>query len=388
MSVNCILTNQIPSAAEVGARPSTWTPTASDVGALALDCSNSLSSTHDYDGVSIKNQGQSKEARYWQDSSGNVHIATHHDDSNYTVLIQKVLEEDVNLADLLSLYIEGTGSYRIYGEHNKPTPAQLGAMSMGHITNNANIDTLPDGIYFYNGWASPHITCTAGLPFTNKQGIWIKKTAYGTDGGTTDREDTVINCETGAVYTMHYYDGTWHSGKDLFLPLDGSVPMSGSLGVANNLGGFYADINGVLVNQYETRGDFHNRRGVWVHSKSHTDLTHALQFFTIENSADKLYNIFGEHNKPTGTYTGNGSATSRTIDVGTGLGTVLFIDTAGARFVLASTNGAVAFSSTLKSVQYFSSSEVKYDYSTGTLTIATTNDCLNYNGWGYHYCLL
>ena len=78
--------------------------------------------------------------------------------------------------------------------------------------------------------------------------------------------------------------------------IDGSVPMRGNLGIADNLGGLYADVNGVLVNQYETKGDFNNRRGVWVHSKSHTGLTGALQFFAIENGVDKLYNIFGEHN--------------------------------------------------------------------------------------------
>lgn len=271
--------------------------TASDVGALALDCSNSLSSTHDYDGVSIKNQGQSKEARYWQDSSGNVHITSYLDDSNYTTLTQKVLEGDVNLADLLSLHVEGTGSYRIYGEHNKPTPAQLSAMSMGYITSGTNIDTLPDGIYFYNGWASPHITCTAGLPFTNKQGIWIKKTPYGTDGGTTNREDTVINCETGAVYTMHSYDGNWHT-------------------------------------------------------------------------------MYGSHNKPSGSYTGNGSATERRIPVGgIGWGVLLY---SGQGMAIVTPFGAIIGGHNGVSVKIHP--EVYTTVSTGELVIASTNNTLNLNG--------
>jgi hypothetical protein len=94
-----------------------------------------------------------------------------------------------------------------------PTAADVGALAaQSYITNGWNVDTLPDGVYRYNGWAHAEITCSVGLPFINTDGIWIKKTSYNesTSASNGDRVDTVINCNNGDVYTMIYYNGTWN----------------------------------------------------------------------------------------------------------------------------------------------------------------------------------
>lgn len=55
-----------------------------------------------------------------------------------------------------------------------------------------------------------------------------------------------------------------------------------------------------------------------------TDITKAIGFQQRIGSEDKWYDIYGKHNKPTGSYTGNGSGTSRTIATG-GIGTAVLI---------------------------------------------------------------
>lgn len=78
--------------------------------------------------------------------------------------------------------------------------AKIALISDGEY-DNKNIDTLGDGVYLYNGWAQAKLICSAGLPFINKTGLWIKKTQYGENGG-SDRVDFVINNETGEFFTM------------------------------------------------------------------------------------------------------------------------------------------------------------------------------------------
>lgn len=95
------------------------------------------------------------------------------------------------------------------------------------------------------------------------------------------------------------------------------------------------------------------------------------------------YQIFGEHNKPSGSYTGNGSATSRTINTG-GIGSVILIREGG-KIGLFSTYGGVVFK--------LSGSTIKYIYTDvhfkdGVLTLATADGDINYSGAIYNYQVL
>lgn len=157
-----------------------------------------------------------------------------------------------------------------------PTAADVGARPSDWMPSPADI-----------GLGNVNNTSDANKPVSNAQATAI---ADAKSAGTTAQSN--LNTHIADKDNPHGVTAKQVSA----LPLDGSVPMSGSLGIANNLGGFYADINGVLVNQYETKGDLNNRRCVWIHSKHHADLANSLQFFAIENGVDKLYSIFGEHN--------------------------------------------------------------------------------------------
>lgn len=175
--------------------------TASDVGAVPIDGSKSITgqwldmynnrgSFNVGDGsfnIIIKNEDL-KESRY---------ITVNSPENRPNISDAFVLYETVDSASI---------PYKIFGEHNPPNANQVGAIAIDATINgyfNSNIDELEDGVYFYNGWTT--LTCTAGLPFTNKIGIWIKKQQGDT---VANRLDTVIS-EDGEIYTMHGYDGNW-----------------------------------------------------------------------------------------------------------------------------------------------------------------------------------
>ena len=213
-----------------------------------------------------------------------------------------------------------------------PTASDVGALAKTAFISdgeydNKNIDTLDDGVYLYNGWSQSKLICSAGLPFINKAGLWIKKTQYGENGG-SNRVDFVINIETGEFFTMYAYNGTWHSGKDLFLPLDGSVPMSGNLGIEKS--GYPVlyikdpTVGRRLRLEVESDGsiliaddDGGNANRTFLNLRKETiTLAELFKLVVVKEGSVAAYNIYGEHNKPSGSYTGNGSATSRAIPIG------------------------------------------------------------------------
>lgn len=89
--------------------------------------------------------------------------------------------------------------------------------------------------------------------------------------------------------------------------------------------------------------------------------------------------------RKTGSYTGNGNATSRTIAVG-GTGGWLGVCSGSYMIGLISQNGAVFFNTTDGSVKCFPVAQAKY--MSGNLTIASNDAFLNGNNNTYHYQVL
>ena len=87
----------------------------------------------------------------------------------------------------------------------------------------------------------------------------------------------------------------------------------------------------------------------------------------------------------TGSYTGNGNASQRTINVG-GKGGWLGICSGSYMVGLISQNGAVFFNTTDSTVHCFPVSKAKY--MSGVLTLNSDDTYLNGNGNTYHYQVL
>lgn len=102
----------------------------------------------------------------------------------------------------------------------------------------------------------------------------------------------------------------------------------------------------------------------------------------VNADATNYYDVLHTGNKPEGTYTGNGSATSRTINTG-GIGNVIFLKSASSNLGFFSRNGGVMYNLQSKTFEYFY--EDKMYFRDGNLYIATDSSLVNYNGSVFTY---
>lgn len=100
-----------------------------------------------------------------------------------------------------------------------------------------------------------------------------------------------------------------------------------------------------------------------------------------QNAEGANYSFLHTGNKPTGTYTGNGDATSRTVSTG-GIGSVLAVYGGGAMCIVTS-SGVMGGSNGGSTGNYGAAS-----FANGILTISTDNAMLNKSNTTYTYQVL
>lgn len=324
----------MPTASDVGARPDTWTPTASDVGALP---------------------------------------------NNQPVPIDK----------------GGTGA-------TNGTDALRSLAAVGTMINTANYSYLGEittnGVYQVSTAHpdNPHSSSQYGILLVFEINGYTQQFYQSTNDTDSRRFYVRTSGDLGSTW------GDWINLADAskFLPLTGGT-LSGSLYVKkstyplvsiNNLeyGSELELLAGKNNSQLIARnvyGDTSNQRSLQLNNSISTpSLNTALQIINKISGSTSYYKIFGEHNKPSGSYTGNGSTTQRKITIG-GIGNVVVIRCSNTYSCLVTNNGALAFPNTTNgTVRALSSSSIYY-YN-GVLVITSSDAAINGNGDSYDYQVL
>lgn len=183
--------------------------------------------------------------------------------------------------------------------------------------------------------------------------------------------DSLSN-QTYNIYGEHNKPTAFDLGV---LPLDGSVPMSGALKLGNGFSHFNSFAYGTIIDVLPSDLNYNKRFSLWLKPSDTVALAYSLNLFDGENS--KEYKIFGEHNKPSGSYTGNGSAAERKITADAIGGNVII--TRDGYSTLLMQQGAISLhNGTVTGIQ---------DVWTegGGFKLKTTNVALNENGVTYYY---
>lgn len=235
--------------------------------------------------------------------------------------------------------------YKIYGEHNKPKVEDVdGAVSKDKLDLK---DTLQYMIV--NPWQPNHLEIIARAVDGSEYQLMIRD-----DGIHYFRR---VNEELIENWTI--------AKKDEVLPLDGSVAMSDNLkfSIGKGLRSIGSSIYDLILN-----GD--------------NNLPEVLCIW--ENGGNRC-RIFGEHNKPSGTYSGNGG--SQTIDTG-GIGDVILVQLTGSGggFAIVTKSGAIGKLNSNNSVFALADTEAKFIG--GVLTLNSSNYALNRSGYGYNWQVL
>lgn len=178
-----------------------------------------------------------------------------------------------------------------------------------------------------------------------------------------------------------YSDENKPSASDIgAVPLDGGQSMTGSLKIKG-----YGEIDAFNTLTYvKASKDISNFRYLRVINPSTTDysVAKAIQWGNVVAGIEKVYDIHGAHNKPGGSYSGNGSASQRIIVTeGIGYGLLLWSPHGCA---IVTPSGAICMSA--DGVKSLVSSTVTF--TAGTLSFKTTDGIFNASGVTYNYQVL
>lgn len=151
----------------------------------------------------------------------------------------------------------------------------------------------------------------------------------------------------------------------------------------NEDGAIQTTNGGMTIYSRPVKGDSTNWRSIVIrNSNRSTNLIDAAKVSEKGSNGEKFYNIFGEHNKPSGSYTGNGSTERRTIDVAS-IGKAILI-TSSHGFVILTSAGAVGKEG--DNARAIMASEATFV--DGVISFASVNNLLNRSGVTYKYQVL
>lgn len=187
-----------------------------------------------------------------------------------------------------------------------------------------------------------------------------------------------------------------------YLPLTGGTTTGNIIVKSSNYPGYEIEstsdgtsiqlrsygLHSAILEIKNTAGSTANRRRIMLRDSNNTlpSLTDALSLANSVDNVEIRYNIYGAYNKPQGTYSGNSDATSRTVDVG-GIGGFLLIrNTAKTAIAIVASGGAVAFNVASGTVTYFKKDVL--NFTSGILTMSTSDALINASGYTYTYQLV
>lgn len=167
-----------------------------------------------------------------------------------------------------------------------------------------------------------------------------------------------------------------------FLPISGGMLTGYYLSLYNGCGALNCfDSNVLLASVNKSNG---NNRQIRVYHDGSNDLINSVSLVNQINETISGYLLFGEHNKPRGSYTGNGSASSRQINIG-GIGSFLLIS--GANIIaIVSEYGSISFNTAYNVVNCLNAESI--NFRNGVLTLATDDGGINYPSISYKYQLV
>lgn len=303
-------------------------------------------------------------------------------------------------ADQVEASITGVASFNGRGGHVMPASGDYTAAQVGAVPYSLASDCGDDiDAIFTSGNHCAFYHCTSST----------KNTPYD-KGITTFNICKVFSCANAAAtygFQMAFYQGfvrpymrylnngvigEWSTG---FLPLAGGT-LSGNLEVSKSsqpllkLSSTTNDSDTILIDMMN--GGFLQVRADPADTGNYRQLrlfntdgqaaaANMLRLYACVEGNGKSYDVYGAHNKPLGTYTGNADAAVRTIETG-GIGSAAVIWSYAGKALLTPMGGLLFNGSQIINV---ASSAARI--ANGVITIASADTCLNGN-YTYTYQVL
>ena len=261
------------------------------------------------------------------------------------------------------------------------TTDQLNPVAIGAAYNGicSNIDTHDlSGIFGTDSSAGGTFPSEAG----GSIGVVIHRT-----WDVNYKEQVFLSFFTGQMYHRIMRSGTWEDWQqtattDYALNKAGDT-MTGELTFRSG-----AVQAGVLTDDVSMiwraclPNDWDRRRTLILNTRQASGIADALKLCSLDTGNWVDYPILHTGNKPSGSYTGNGSITSRTISTG-GIGNAVVITSNQGTAILTFGKGIIIIDNGLSAIANGNAA-----FSNGTITLATTNAAVNASGVTYTYQVL
>lgn len=190
-----------------------------------------------------------------------------------------------------------------------------------------------------------------------------------------------FNISSALVPVFNQYGSNGWSGWKHFFTSDGGTLEGNYLGVADHYGYIYANGDETKLGAHNTHEKSPtDERALTIRTSAETELAKAFYFNDKVGGENTDYFIYGEHNKPTVQYIGNGSTTERKIKIG-GIGNGVLI-TSGNGMALVTPYGAICKKPSETTVTGLSWSDIML-LNDGYLKIKSSNDFINKTGGVY-----
>lgn len=147
----------------------------------------------DYPDIKLRQQSINREALFEADNYGNVWLASRNGDGESSALILAT-EENSDLTRQLELRLYKDSAekrYKFYGEHNKPTPSDIGAAASSH---NHSATNITSGTLSAARGGTGQTTVTPAVGTKGVRQIYA---------GTTDMTASSTSLTTGVVYLVY-----------------------------------------------------------------------------------------------------------------------------------------------------------------------------------------
>lgn len=302
-------------------------------------------------------------------------------------LCHRLAKESIDGAlRLIQRWDGGSKVYKVYGEHNKPTASDIGAISKTIYIDNKDILTVANDGWYYG-------TNMASVPTGNKAG-YIRVMAF-------SRDYRVVYWrphDSLKEYVNVFNGGIWLGWTEILTNNGGT--LTGDLTIEK------AELPSVILKNTTTGTDTivkqdnnftsiisrnktkKNYRGLQIHNPDVVEDRNSLRTVKVIDGVITAHNVFGEHNKPSGTYNGAENGALKTVSVG-GIGKVLLIYNTDNYVGFVFEYGAVFFECSLNggaSARSFNKNSI--NFKDGILTINAADNIINNKNVTYYYQLL
>lgn len=271
----------------------------------------------------------------------------------------------------------------------------LSELGLDELTATAQniVEAMDNNSILLHGCSSEATSATLAFPFNYGLLQVIKR-----NNSYTDFEYNMTNRKYYAYYNGGSSVAKWSGWSTHFLPLTGGV-LTGSVAVqktvipefilkaAKSMSKISKNASetvegGLLIYDYADTTDTTNNVNLGLsHIVAKQDIRQGLKFRTTVDGTVTSYSIFGEHNKPSGTYTGTGVA--RTINTG-GIGNMVVIYSSKGSALVTPYGGMYAPNAQESTVLSLSSGMIRCN--NGVITVGSESPAHNmYNASGVTY---